>query len=232
MNWLFIVTVLVMILFTFIGMKRGLVKIAMSMLSLVISLVLVSIVTPYVSDFLTNHTPVYDTVKESCVESLSGVMREESTKLTDQLSIIDSLPLPESIKEGLADNNNSEVYGILKVDTFVEYMGGYIAKTIINIVAYIITFVIIFIGLRIFMHTLNFLTELPVLKGINKLGGLLIGFMQGIICIWLFMLLITLFSNTDFGRIMFAMMDQSQFLTFMYKNNILLNLIFKFTIGA
>jgi hypothetical protein len=114
MNWLFIVTVLVMILFTFIGMKRGLVKIAMSMLSLVISLVLVSIVTPYVSDFLTNHTPVYDTVKESCVESLSGVMREESTKLTDQLSIIDSLPLPESIKEGLADNNNSEVYGIFK----------------------------------------------------------------------------------------------------------------------
>ena len=224
MNWLFIITVVAMLLFTFIGLKRGLIKVAMSMLFLILTLLLVSILTPYVGGFLTKYTPLHSSIKGACVENMSLAIQDESVKLSDQLLAIEELPLPKMIRNGLIENNNSEVYSALKVDSFMDYVGGYIAKTIVNIIAYIATFVIVFIALKLLTHALDLLTELPILKGINSLGGMVLGCIQGIVFVWIFMLIITLFTNTPFGKTMFAMIDQSAFLTFMYENNILLNL--------
>ncbi|HIT89397.1 MAG TPA: CvpA family protein [Candidatus Merdenecus merdavium] len=232
MNWLLMITLIVIGLLALIGMKRGLIKAVMSMLTLVISLVLVSILTPYVGGFLTNHTPVYTEIKKVCVNSIETVAQSKSEKLGDQMNAIEELPIPKSLREGLVENNNSEVYKILNVNNFYDYIGSYLAKSIVHIISYIVTFLIIFIGLKVVSGTLNILTELPVLKTVNRLGGFLLGLAQGVLLLWIFMLCITLFMNTEFGRSASQMIDQSQFLTFMYKNNFLLNLILGFTLGV
>lgn len=50
------------------GYHKGFIRILISFLSLIVTLVVVWFVTPYVSDFLKDHTPLYGTVKENIAE--------------------------------------------------------------------------------------------------------------------------------------------------------------------
>ncbi|MCD8023877.1 MAG: CvpA family protein, partial [Lachnospiraceae bacterium] len=65
-NILEIVIVLVTLVFVISGFRTGFVKKLASMLSLVLSIVLVSAVLPYVTDFIQNNTPLYDYIVEQC----------------------------------------------------------------------------------------------------------------------------------------------------------------------
>ena len=50
--------------------------------------------------------------------------------------------LPDVFKNLLLENNNSEVYQKLGVTTFAEYVSKYFAKLVIEIVAFLVTFLI------------------------------------------------------------------------------------------
>lgn len=52
------------------GYRRGFVKKLASMLSLVISIVLVSVCLPYMTDFLKNNTPVYEYIVKQCEQAV------------------------------------------------------------------------------------------------------------------------------------------------------------------
>lgn len=230
MNWLFIIVCALMALGAFIGYKRGLVKMLIPLISLVVTLLFTSLFTPYISGFLVNHTPIYEGIKKECL-TVIGVKSEDFGNRSEQNDKIAGLSLPESLRRELEENNNSAIYDALGVNNFVDYLGGYIAKTIVNILAYIITFVLIYILVRILLRTLNFITELPIIKSVNKLAGLLFGLIQGVLLLWIFQLILTVLSNTDYGRLLMEMTEKSAFLRFMYENNIFLHLIRKFTLG-
>ena len=80
MNLLEIIIIVLTVGMALMGYRRGFVKKLVSMLSLVISIVLVSMFLPYMTDFLKNHTPVYDyivkqsrqVVEQQVTNSLTG----------------------------------------------------------------------------------------------------------------------------------------------------------------
>ena len=65
------------------GYRRGLIKSLASVISLAASVVLVSFVTPYVSQFLQEQTPVYTYVMEKCQESFTVSLDEKTEKLAE-----------------------------------------------------------------------------------------------------------------------------------------------------
>ena len=102
MNWFLIFVVVVLAGFTLNGYRKGFIKVAFSLISIIVTILLVSVITPYVSDFLENHTPVYNIINEKCIESIKNSFNENniSEASTDEKEEwIDGLWIPVQAKK-------------------------------------------------------------------------------------------------------------------------------------
>ena len=233
MNWLLIGILIFMLICTINGYRKGFIRLAVSFVFVIITIALVRMVTPYLGSFLEQHTPVYSTIKENCME----IFREDAgdydqEKKTDQVKAIESSRLPEKFKKSLMENNNAEIYSILEVTGFDEYIGTYVAKTLTNIIAFVLAFIIIYLALKLILFSLDLIARLPVLHGINKTAGLLLGLAESLVFIWVFFLAITIFFTGKTGENLMGMVNDSLFLRFLYSNNYLLKIISASVLGV
>lgn len=234
LNVLLIVVAIIFLLSILIGYKKGLIKLVASLVSTVICIVLVMLISPSVSKWIQESTPLKETVQNKCVEWLmpDTTMEEEvlQTELPreEQITLIEGAQLPEIFQRMLLENNNNEVYMALGVETFGEYIGAYIAKVIADVLAFLVTFVVVFIIIRIVIGMLGIIDKLPLIGGANHLAGAAVGAGMGILIIWILFIVITLLYNTSFGAACLANISESKILTMLYENNLLMNYITKF----
>ena len=157
-----------------------------------LSLSLAWAINPYINEFLVQKTPIYNTIQETCtnfVQSQGGEKAEYETDRTGDL--IDGLKLPELLRKNLEENNNAETYAALSVGTMTEYVSGYLARTVINGLSYVLAYILSTIMIRLIVYVLNLIAGLPVLKTANKLTGGAVGFLKGIVFIWIAFLVLT-----------------------------------------
>lgn len=223
-NWLLIVVAGIILFNVWDGVRRGFVRKAVSAVSLIATLVLVTWFTPMITGFLVECTPIEKNLQEKCTELFYNADYNETEK-TDQVLAIEAMPLPDNIKEMLMENNNYEAYDLLEVTGFYEYVGAYLARTIINTLAYLISFIAVWTLLRVVMTALNIITKLPVLHGMNKLAGGVLGGAEGVLLVWVVFLLVTVFCSGSLGQQFFDLICQSRFLTFLYTNNIIMKVV-------
>lgn len=141
-----------------------------------------------------------------------------------QMTAIQNADIPTIFKSLLSDNNNSEVYESLGVTSFVDYAAAYLAKIIIDIIAFLATFVLITIVLRAVIFALDIVTQLPVLGMINRLAGAAAGVLLALIVVDVIYIVITLLYTTGFGQSMFALIESNSFLSFLYNHNIIMRM--------
>ena len=141
-----------------------------------------------------------------------------------QTQAIQQADLPNVFKSLLAVNNNSEIYQQLGVETFAQYVGSYLAKLIINIVAFLITFVLISIILRAIVFALDIISSLPGVGIVNRLAGGVIGMVGAMVIVWTLYIIITLMYTTTVGKELFQMIQENQFLTMLYEYNPIMKL--------
>lgn len=141
-----------------------------------------------------------------------------------QTQAIQQADLPNVFKSLLAVNNNSEIYQQLGVETFAQYVGSYLAKLIINIVAFLITFVLISIILRAIVFALDIVSSLPGVGIVNRLAGGVIGMVGAMVIVWTLYIIITLMYTTTVGKELFQMIQENQFLTMLYEYNPIMKL--------
>ncbi len=225
MNWLFWVVVAFIAYHVIDGLRRGFIRKVVSALSLVVTLALVTYLTPQITTFIQEHTSLHENLQEKCSELfLSGEYNEDVK--TDQVLMIENMDLPENIKEMLLENNNTEAYDLLAVSGFYEYVGAYLANLIINALAYLISFVVIWTAIRAILLALDVVTMLPILHGINKLAGGALGIVYGVVLVWIAFLLVTILCNGDLGRQFFALISANPFLLFLYNQNVIMKIVF------
>lgn len=66
MNWLCVIILAVLVLYILNGVRKGMVRTAFSLAGIVLTLVLGYIFSPYITEFIMERTPVYDSIQESC----------------------------------------------------------------------------------------------------------------------------------------------------------------------
>ena len=256
------IVLLIFLLFMIRGYRRGLIKSLASVISLAASVVLVSFVTPYVSQFLQEQTPVYTYVMEKCQESFTVSLDEKTEKLAEteekteeeeislksiqsdndrsvaekitgesdrqmQKKAIDELPIPDMLKKLLINNNTEKTYQKLAVNSFNDYVPKFMANLIMNIIAFVLTWVIVASFIWLAVMTLDVIANLPVIHGINQVLGLLLGFMQALAIVWITFLVITIFSSTAIGKLLMEMIEKSVILDKLYDLNVFLNFLQK-----
>lgn len=225
MNWLFWVIIAFIAYHVIDGLRRGFIRKAVSAVSLIVTLVLVTYLTPQITNFIQEKTSIQDNLQKKCSEIFLNNEYDEDVK-TDQVLMIENMDLPENIKEMLLENNNTESYDVLKVTGFHDYVGAYIAKLIINALAFLLSFVIVWTAIRAVLLALDVVTKLPILHGINKLAGGGLGLVYGVVLVWIAFLLVTILCNGELGRKFFGLISENQFLLFLYNQNIIMKIVF------
>ena len=235
MNKLLLVVGAIFLISIIVGYVRGFLKIAVSLAITVASIFLVMAISPHISAWLQESTAIEETVKnklEEMIEMPEGMSPETLASVEipreQQIALIEGAGLPGMIQDMLLENNNSEAYQALGVTNFVDYIGSYITKLIADILSFLIAWIVVTIIARILMGVIGIIGKIPVIGGVNKLAGAVVGAGIALIIVWILFILVTLLYNTTVGQACMTDIAASQILTKLYDGNVLMKFITKF----
>lgn len=122
----------------------------------------------------------------------------------------------------------SLVAALMVVAIFVMGIKEYMQDRIIHVMVLVIALLLVVTVYKVvnfILTSLKIIMKLPIASGLNRILGLSLGAVKGLILIWLFFIILT---NFEFGAINAAVMEavaRNGFLGFLYKNNLLLYII-------
>lgn len=225
MNWLTILVLVILIGFAFKGRRDGFIKTVFSIVSVILALILTCVLTPYIGNMLQENKPLFESIYKMVSETIDLENNSNLKSVIDEKEAIDKLPLPRSLKNALIENNNTEIYEGMLVNNFEGYVYHYLTALILNAISFVIVFLIVIIILFILERTLDLFSKLPVINGLNKAAGFLVGILQGFLLIWFLCIVLTIFSGTSFAKEIYQCIDKSILLNHIYNNNLLLKVI-------
>ena len=247
MNNTLIIVGIIFLVCMIIGYARGFVRIVASLAATLATIVLVTFLSPYVSEMLGNVLPVEKMVEEKAMEILLGNEQIENTEDSEgeeeivipeevetsrevQISLIENAEMPEVFRRLLLENNNNEIYQVLGVSTFSEYVVKYLAKLFTDIASFLVTLLAVTIIVRTIIYILGIISDLPLIGGVNRLVGAVLGLGTGLIVVWLFFIVITFIYDNKISQMCMQDIAANEILTELYNKNILMNFITKFRV--
>ena len=220
-NWMTIVVVVYLVGMVLYGHDRGFLRTSVTAAATLITLLAARYGTPYVTSFLRTKTGLFGILEKNILEKTGITGAENLQGPVEQRLAIESANLPQALKEALVENNNSEVYRMLGVDTFARYVSGYLVNCLVSIVVFLLIFIVVFILLRILVAALDIIEKIPVLAGLNQIAGALLGGIMALVFLWIAMLFIAAFSGTGWGSFLSQEILKSPVAAFIYNHNAL-----------
>lgn len=185
---LFILVVL--LIFAFVGSKRGLIDTALTFFSSLGALILSFIIYPVINVIL-KMTPLYLHINEWINNRISAINFGTGVQAQGHAIIENITWLPEFMGEALVRNNNTEVYKVLGAQNVVDYVSISITNIVISMLAVLITWFILKCVLVGSLRMVgNMVAKLPVISSFNHLGGFCIGLIKGLLTFWIVTLII------------------------------------------
>ncbi len=220
-NPLLILVLVIVILFTISGYRRGFIKLAVSLITMIMGFYLVSVAMPYVNDFLKTKTDIHELLVENINEAFADInSSRDNTVYENQVETINEYRLPAVVKKMLLSENVQEVYEKLSATIFEEYVSRYLADIVLKALSFIFTYVMVMILVKITILSAEFMSSLPVIKGVNKVIGGGFGFLEGVFIVFIGFALATFI----IGKPFYEMVEKSRLLRLIYDNNVILKL--------
>lgn len=213
------------------GYRRGFTKTAVSMISFLVIVLLASILNPLLTNIVDNYTDIGEKIEVYCMDALDGKLTEsDDLGRNEQIALIEKLPVPETIREDLIENNNHVIYEMLGTVSFLGYIAAYLVKMILRAIVFLISIVLAWVIVKIVILCLNGVSRMPVIGFFNKMGGFAIGLVSGLLIVWMLFLVITIFSGTEPAAYALQMIQQDTLANLIYQKNPLVWLIILFLI--
>lgn len=218
-----IIIIAVIALCTFLGYKKGLIKLAVGILGFFLAIIIALVLYTPISNFIINNTNVKDNIKNAISDTVkSYVIKEESAEGEEKQR--ESKVMVTYIDGIVAKQKEMIVTGEKEL---IDTVSDNVAVNIIRIGVALAVFIIsklILIFINVFADLIG---KLPIIKQFNKAGGTIYGVIQGILIVYIVFAVISLIApmlnNTDF----LEQINNSLIGNMVYNNNIILKLLFK-----
>ena len=220
MNMVSWITLVILAVCTIRGLHMGMVRTVFSTFTFIAAMILAAFFSPRLNTVL-QESPLYQTINVRVERTLEG-SPELAAEGKEENLVIENLPVPEFIRESLAENNDQNIYSLLGVDTFFHYISAYITRVILRVLAFLLVFFAAVIALRLLCALLDSIAGLPVLHTLNRAGGLVFGFVNGMIILWILCSIAALFAGTEAGAELNRQINESLVLQTIYNKNLLL----------
>ncbi len=254
MNTVTIVSIIFIGLAAAWGYMRGMAKLLYKLVAFFLAILLAHFIAPSVSNALKNHTTLETRIKQTVEERVrfyvedrlraelvnraqelgeafdEAALEEALGKDFDrntQIDIIKNLNIPEFIRTSLIENNNKFSMESMGVSGFYDYVSGYVAGFCVNAIAYITTWLVAMILSAVLLYIVVLLVKFPVIRTVDKFGGMVAGIVVGMLLLWLFFCVSELMSGDPFFDRINAQVAGSKALSTFHTAN-----IFTYIIGG
>lgn len=209
-NWISGKEVLILVLVLVVGMtlyghNRGLVRMLVSAASILISLFVVNLLLPFAEAQLQNSA------------GIQAYTKAWSEKL---------------LSEQLSTDSASPIYQLLGLDRVAENLGEYLAGFAIRILCFVVLFLIVSFVVKLLAHVLNVMTKIPIICGMNQLGGAFVGCAEGVFYVWLLMLIVTCMPGLAFSQEAIRQIGDNALLTLIYEHNFIIRFFAGMLLGG
>lgn len=143
-----LIVVAIIALFTFLGYKQGLVKAAIKILSFFIAIIVALVLYKPIGNIVIKNTSIDDNIKNTIIEKIRPEGMEENQKV----SVEDSL--------------TKKIVG--EADNTIEEIANAFSVKLIETSVLLLLYIVIRIVLRFVSALTDLITNLPILKQINK----------------------------------------------------------------
>ena len=249
MNWLLIVVVVLWAFYIVRGYKKGMLKMLYSLVSWIVILILVTMATPYMTEFLTTNTSIEQNIHKTCKEKLKNLVTGDNaatdadmdpgsdpgsnsnTDITSKSNkaLLDTLGLkiPEELMDTIAGDNNL-------ADSFFESTGLYeqaateITAFAMKGISFILCLIVVVIISRIIYGMISIVEAAPVVGTLNRLLGIIVGSVKGLFIVWTVFAIVAMNAMTQAGMMMADYIYESPLLQWIYENNFVLTILLRF----
>ena len=204
-----------LLIFIFFGYKKGLTGSLIKLISFALSIVLAVILYRPISSAIINNTNIDEKIESSIIETFTTKEEENAENQSEvQNSIIDNIN--KDIESATTEAKN----------TVVEQSAEQMAINIVNIGSAIVVFLLAKIILLVVSFFIKGITELPIIKQIDKAGGIAYGVLEGIIIIYVILAIMS-FANIAWpNNTASQAIEKSAIGSTLYNNNIILKFLF------
>jgi len=218
MPWIIdLIIVAIIAIFIFLGYRRGLTGSILKILSFVIAIVIAVILFKPVSNFVINNTLIDEKIEEAIVSIVEEDVNKEG-------KVEEDTNLPQSMVDYINESVENAADDMKK--TIIEQSAKNISIAIINAGVGLIVFILARFALVFVKAITNLITELPIIKQVDKLGGIIYGLISGIIIILIIFAIISFISPLIENIGLLTMLNKSVLGSLLYNNNLLLKIIF------
>ena len=190
-----IIIIAIVVLSIFLGYKKGLVALSIQLLSFIIAVVITFILYQPITNFIVNATGIDESIQNSILEKANDVMQEDNEMSNTIVEQVKNDMLPETART--------------------------IAINIITFGVVIILFLLVKIGLRFVTALANLVAKLPILKQANELGGIIYGFIRGLLLIYVILLVINISGEINPENGAYKSVNETNLGKFMMQYNVL-----------
>ncbi len=186
MNLIDLGVLVIIVIFLIYGYAKGLIMTVFKFASFFVSVAASWYFYPHVSRFLRG-TPLYDALRNWLTESID--LRSLFQGLSENFlngggEQLQELPIPRILLNMLASKNTPDIYTMLGVETVEEYIAGFFANMILNVLSIIVIFILTWVILNVAGTLLDLVGRLPVINTLNRAGGLAVGLVMGLAVSW------------------------------------------------
>ena len=204
--------------------RKGFVRAALNVLPMVAARAATRFLTPTVSELL-RKTPFFDALTNTVGNGMHLENAIGDAAMQTQTEIIQSMHLPDFLKESLVENNNPVIYHLLDVESLQSYIAGFLANICINIISVLLVFIVVWLAVKFVLKALNLISKLPVLNFFNRACGFLVGLLKGLCVAWLICFVLTFFQCNSAFDFFFDALNLTHVALPLYENNILMYFI-------
>lgn len=200
----------------FLGYKRGLAKCVIKVASFFIAIVVAFSLYKPVSNFVIENTTFDEDIKSSIAKVISGEVKDD-----EQIKEESNLP------QSMIDLINQEIGDTVEKtkDQMVDGAAGKIAEVSIEIGTGILLFILTRVLLIFVSMLFKSITDLPVIKQVDKAGGIIYGILKAGLIIFIVFAIISLISPMIKDTGLIDAINNSLIGKILYNNNILFNII-------
>lgn len=180
MNYIDVLIIIFIGLAVFEGFRKGFIKMIFETLGLIIAFFISKGYSYIVGDFLLTKTSLYSYIHDffqTKAHWLTEILQEGTSDVI--LKMKESLFLPQEMQQMFADTIKNTALD--KYNIFVNNITEFVFKSL----SFLITFLVVYMLLLILCNVLDTVLKLPVLNLTNKLGGLAVGALKGVLLVYL-----------------------------------------------
>lgn len=215
-----IVIIAIMALSIFLGYRKGLVKIAVKLCAFLIAIIVSIVFYKPVSNIIINNTQLDEKIESVIIENGSIKIEEDEIRKDEQGEQQTNESFLENV-QGYVEETVAETQNEL-----IKKAAKEISGRLINIIVMVGLFIITRLILILLVLISDVITNIPIIKQFNKLGGILYGIIRGVLLIYSILAIVFLVVSISGNSNILQTIESSVLTEFMYESNILLNIIF------